>query len=73
MYLHASGAKRVQHPVVGRLEMLYDSMGIAAVPGLTLQVYTAEPGSSTSDALRLLGSWAAEQVPVEQGGADEHR
>lgn len=31
---------------------------VPADPGLTLLVYTAEPGSPTQDALNLLGSWA---------------
>lgn len=32
---------------------------MAAEPGLTLTVYTAEPGSPSEEALRLLASWAA--------------
>ena len=34
---------------------------MAAEPGLTLTIYTAEPGSPSEDALRLLASWAASQ------------
>ena len=30
-----------------------------ADPGLTMTAYTAEPGSASRDALRLLASWAA--------------
>ena len=32
-------------------------------PGLTLTVYTAEPGSPSEEALRLLGNWAATEYP----------
>jgi len=32
---------------------------LPADPGLTMLVYTAEPGSPTADALTLLASWAA--------------
>jgi hypothetical protein len=32
---------------------------MAAEPGLTLTIYTAEPGSPSEEALRLLASWAA--------------
>ena len=32
---------------------------MAAEPGLTLTIYTAEPGSPSDERLRLLGSWAA--------------
>jgi len=34
-------------------------MELPADPGLTLNVYTAEPGSPSADALGLLASWAA--------------
>ena len=34
---------------------------MAAEPGLTLTIYTAEPGSPSEDALRLLACWAASQ------------
>jgi transcriptional regulator with XRE-family HTH domain len=59
VHLHTGGTKKIQHPVVGRLELMYDSMQIAAAPGLTMLVYTAQPGTPTADALRLLGSWDA--------------
>lgn len=32
---------------------------MAAAPGLTLTVYTAEPGSPSEEGLRLLATWAA--------------
>ncbi len=32
---------------------------MAAEPGLTLTIYTAEPGSPSEEGLRLLASWAA--------------
>ena len=32
---------------------------MAAEPGLTLAIYTAEPGSASEERLGLLGSWAA--------------
>ncbi|GAA3840800.1 hypothetical protein GCM10022206_93920 [Streptomyces chiangmaiensis] len=34
---------------------------MAAEPGLTLTIYTAEPGSPSEEALRLLASWTATQ------------
>lgn len=61
VHLHVGGAKQIQHPLVGRLELMYDSMTIAAAPGLTMLVYTAVPGSGTADALQVLASWAATQ------------
>lgn len=55
------GIKRLQHPDVGRIEMIYRSMDLPlshhAVHDLT--VYTAEPGTSFEERLKLLTSWAA--------------
>ena len=59
VHLHTGGTKKIHHPVVGRLELMYDSLQIAAAPGLTMLVYTAQPGTPTADALRLLASWDA--------------
>lgn len=58
---HAAGMKAFHHPVVGRLDLLFESTDLAADPGWKLLIYTAEPGSRTADALRLLASWAATQ------------
>ncbi|GAA1974304.1 helix-turn-helix transcriptional regulator [Microbacterium pumilum] len=60
---HRSGIKRLHHPVVGDLELTYEAFELPADPGLTLQTYTAEPGSPSADALRVLGSWAASHAP----------
>ncbi|MGZ4540407.1 MAG: helix-turn-helix transcriptional regulator [Blastococcus sp.] len=57
--LHRTGSKRLRHPVVGDLDLSYEAMELPADPGLTVNVYTVEPGSSSADALRLLASWAA--------------
>jgi hypothetical protein len=42
-------------------------MELPADPGLTLTVYTAEPGSSSEEKLTLLASWAAtaDQAPPD--------
>ena len=48
-------------PIVGELTLAYEGLELAAEPGLTLTIYTAEPGSPSEEALRLLASWAASQ------------
>ncbi|MGW9413650.1 helix-turn-helix transcriptional regulator [Arthrobacter cupressi] len=58
---HRTGFKRVNHPVVGYLEMHFEAMEFPSEPGLTLLVYTAAAGTPTADALKLLGSWAKTQ------------
>ncbi|MCH1883433.1 helix-turn-helix transcriptional regulator [Agrococcus sp. ARC_14] len=59
--LHRSGIKRIHHPVVGALELHYESMELPSEPGLVLNVYTAPADSPAADGLRLLSSWAATQ------------
>jgi transcriptional regulator with XRE-family HTH domain len=56
---HGTGVKHFHHHIVGGLELAYESMDLRADPDLTMTLYTAEPGSPTEDALRLLASWAA--------------
>ena len=60
---HGTGAKTFRHHIVGDLSLAYEGLEMAAEPGLTLTIYTAEPGSPSEDGLRLLGSWAAAQQP----------
>lgn len=63
--LHLTGAKRLHHAVVGDLDLVFNTMQLPADPGLTLAVYTAEPGSPTEEKLALLASWAAPGVEAE--------
>jgi transcriptional regulator with XRE-family HTH domain len=58
---HGTGVKHFHHHVVGDLTVAYEGLEMAAEPGLTLTIYTAEPASPSEDALRLLASWAASQ------------
>lgn len=64
VHLHRGGVKLINHPVVGRLELNYDTLPIAQAPGLTMLVYTATPGTPSADAVQLLASWAATQDPA---------
>jgi transcriptional regulator with XRE-family HTH domain len=56
---HDTGVKDFHHSVVGDITLTYDRLELSADPGLTIMVYTAEPGSKSADTLSLLGSWAA--------------
>lgn len=57
--IHTSGVKLLHHPVVGDLDLPFESFPLPADPGQSLLTYTADPGSPTQDALNLLASWAA--------------
>lgn len=62
---HRTGRKLIHHPVVGDLDLDFEAMDFPSDPGLVLTVYTAEPGTPSSDALRLLGTWAASQDQLD--------
>jgi transcriptional regulator with XRE-family HTH domain len=66
---HGTGVKRFRHPAVGDLTLAFEGLEMAAEPGLTLTVYTAEPGSPSEEGLRLLASWAATE---EAGSPTRH-
>lgn len=67
---HRSGRKRLRHPVVGQLDLNFESMELPSEPGLTLNVYTAAEGTPTADGLKMLASWAATQelTPADTDG-----
>jgi hypothetical protein len=56
---HDTGTKRFHHPLVGELQLTYETLQLMAHTGLMRFVYTAEPGSKSNEALNLLASWAA--------------
>ena len=60
--LHGYGSKRVNHPVVGLLDLNFESMDLPAESGLQLNVYTAPAGGPAADNLALLASWASRET-----------
>jgi transcriptional regulator with XRE-family HTH domain len=73
--LHQYGTKHFRHPVVGLVDVAFDSMPLPASEdqGLTMTCYSAEPGSPSDDALKVLASWSATTPgsPSESLGAGE--
>ncbi|MFD7896757.1 helix-turn-helix transcriptional regulator [Streptomyces sp. NPDC059743] len=59
------GSKRYHHPVVGDLDLEYEALTPAGDPEQTLGLHTAEPGSPSEQALRLLASWTAPERDVQ--------
>jgi MmyB-like transcription regulator ligand binding domain/Helix-turn-helix domain len=58
---YRSGTQPFHHPVAGDLDLDYDALEVPADPGLTIVAYTAPPASAARNALRLLGSWTADE------------
>jgi transcriptional regulator with XRE-family HTH domain len=71
---HHTGRKQINHPIVGALELDYDTIEFPSDPGLTLMTYFAEPDSPTAERLDLLASWAATPAGIgEERTADDDR
>src|SRR6266851_10217159 len=68
--IHTTGVKLIHHPVVGDLELAFESFPLAADPSQSLLTYTAEPESPSHDALSLLASWATS--PTHDNQAAPH-
>lgn len=56
--IHNTGTKLVHHPVVGDLDLPFESFPLAADLSQSLVTYTSEPGSPTHDGIILLASYA---------------
>jgi transcriptional regulator with XRE-family HTH domain len=68
---HNIGLKHFHHPVVGELTLSFNRLDLPADHGLTIFTYTAEPGSRSEEAFKLLGSWAATADPPETARATD--
>ena len=69
--IHTTGPKLIHHPVVGDLDLWYESFPLALDLSQSLLTYTAEPGSPSQEALSLLASWAATAGVGPVGSTDD--
>ncbi|MCS0636868.1 helix-turn-helix domain-containing protein [Streptomyces sp. LP05-1] len=58
------GVKRLRHPLVGRLDLSFETMRLSDDPDQSLVTYHAAPGSPSAEALRLLASWGTDATRV---------
>jgi transcriptional regulator with XRE-family HTH domain len=70
--MHTTGVKLLHHPVVGDLDLPFESFPLGDGPSQFLLTYTPEPASPSQDALNLLASWAASTDDVERPAPDVH-
>ncbi|GAA3974474.1 helix-turn-helix transcriptional regulator [Streptomyces plumbiresistens] len=61
------GVKRMQHPLVGRLELSFETFRLIDDQEQSLITYHAEPGSPSAEALRLLASWGTDATRAGTG------
>jgi transcriptional regulator with XRE-family HTH domain len=70
---HRTGRKRLHHPIVGDLDLSFEALELPGDPGLRINVYTADPGTPSEDALKVLASWAATQRETTTAVAKEKK
>jgi hypothetical protein len=56
---HRTGTKQFHHPLVVDLTLAFESLELPADPDLSLLTYSAEPGSTSAQALDELARWGA--------------
>jgi transcriptional regulator with XRE-family HTH domain len=57
---HTNGPKHLHHPLVGEMILHYECLKMPDAPDQLLVTYTAEAGSPSDTALRLLAGWHAD-------------
>lgn len=57
VHQRAHGTKRLNHPLVGELDVQFETLTVSGEPSQALYLYTAEPGTASDQALALLASW----------------
>ncbi len=64
--IHNTGVKKLHHPVVGDLDLPFESLPLGGGSDNSLVTYVPEIGSASHDALTLLASWAATGSPLPE-------
>ncbi|OIJ65303.1 helix-turn-helix transcriptional regulator [Streptomyces mangrovisoli] len=59
VHVFRESTKRLDHPVVGALELDQETLSLPDESGLSLIVYSAPPGTAAEDGLKLLANWSA--------------
>lgn len=58
------GIKRLNHPLVGHIDIRYEALEVTGEPDQTLFIYTTEPGSESEAKLRTLAGWVYGETPA---------
>lgn len=61
---HGAGSKTFHHRVVGELTLAFEGLQLESEPGLTLTIYTPEPGTPSAERMQLLASWSAGEKSI---------
>jgi transcriptional regulator with XRE-family HTH domain len=61
VHARTHGTKLMTHPEVGQVTLHFEALALPGDPDQTMFVYSTDPGSSSSDNLRLLALWVAQR------------
>lgn len=64
VHVFSQSTKRLNHPLVGDLELDQETMTLPDGSGLSVVVYSAPQGTASEESLRLLASWSATHMSV---------
>lgn len=67
---HRTGLKSLHHPVVGDLDLTFQSMDLTSDRGLQMLIFSAEPGSPSYERLQLLANWVNTSTTAAQTKAE---
>ena len=71
--IHTTGVKLLHHPIVGDLDLPFETFPLPDATSQGILAYTAEPDSPSQDALNMLASWAATEHRLPHSDRDaEH-
>ncbi|MFF2324441.1 MULTISPECIES: hypothetical protein [unclassified Streptomyces] len=59
VHVFRQSTKRLNHPLVGDLELDLETMSLPDESGLSMVVYSAPPKTAAEDGLKLLAGWSA--------------
>ncbi|GAA0636536.1 helix-turn-helix transcriptional regulator [Kutzneria viridogrisea] len=59
VYVFRDTTKRLNHPLIGDIELDQETLSLPDESGLNVVVYSAPPGTAAEEGLRLLASWSA--------------
>jgi transcriptional regulator with XRE-family HTH domain len=65
VYVRDHGTKRYHHPLVGELELGYEAFTPVGETDMVFGIHTAEPGSASENALRLLATWTTQDTSAQ--------
>jgi transcriptional regulator with XRE-family HTH domain len=72
--IHTAGTKAIRHPIVGELNLAFETLTLGSTPDVQIATYLADPGTPSADALNLLRSWSATtSTSAERDHAEDAR